>query len=216
MVEGVKGIIFLGPPGAGKGTQAKKMANFLNYSFISTGDILREEVLKQTELGKLAKNYMEKGRLVPDEIMLKIIEKNLQDSKTGFILDGFPRTLPQAEGLDDILKKNNLSIEKVFYLNASEEEIVKRLSSRRVCPECKKVYNLITDPPEKDEECDVCNVRLIKRADDEEDVIKTRLEVYKKDTEPLLKYYREKIVEIEGDASPEDVFDKIKSFFKAR
>ncbi len=214
MAEGVKGIIFLGPPGAGKGTQAKKVAHFLNYSFISTGDILREEVSKKTELGALAKKYMEKGELVPDDVMLKIIEKKLKYNKKGFILDGFPRTLQQAEGLDSIFRKNNISIEKVFCLSVSEEEIIKRLSSRRVCPGCKRIYNLITDPPEKNEKCDVCNVELIKRSDDKEDVIRKRLEVYKKDTELLLNYYREKIIDIEGNGSSEEIFEKIKKFFK--
>lgn len=214
MGEGVKGIIFLGPPGAGKGTQAKSLADFLGYSFISTGDILRDEVKGDTELGRLAKHYMEKGELVPDDIMLKMIEKRLKEVEKGFILDGFPRNLPQAEGLEEILKKNSWYVEKVFFLKVSEEEIIKRLTSRRVCPECKRIYNLITNSPKKDEICDHCNVKLIQRDDDKEDVIKRRLLVYKKDTEPLLKYYKNKLIEVEGEGKPSEVFERIKSFLK--
>uniref|UniRef100_A0A7V3ZTK3 Adenylate kinase n=2 Tax=candidate division WOR-3 bacterium TaxID=2052148 RepID=A0A7V3ZTK3_UNCW3 len=210
MVEEGKGFIFIGPPGSGKGTQAKKLAEFLNYSFISTGDILREEVKRNTKIGKFAKEYMEKGLLVPDDLMLKIIKKNLKKG-IRFILDGFPRTIEQAKGLDEILKKKSLKIEKVFYLNVDEDEIIKRLSSRRVCPLCKRIYNLLVERPKNDEICDICNVKLILRDDDKEEVIKKRIEVYKKDTEKLISYYKDKLIEIDGEGEPEKIFENIKN-----
>ncbi|MEO0267225.1 MAG: adenylate kinase [candidate division WOR-3 bacterium] len=210
MVEEGKGFIFIGPPGSGKGTQAKKLAEFLNYSFISTGDILREEVKRNTKIGKFAKEYMEKGLLVPDDLMLKIIKKNLKKG-IRFILDGFPRTIEQAKGLDEILKKKSLKIEKVFYLNVDEDEIIKRLSSRRVCPLCKRIYNLLVERPKNDEICDICNVKLILRDDDKEEVIKKRIEVYKKDTEKLINYYKDKLIEIDGKGEPEKIFENIKN-----
>ncbi|MEO0261217.1 MAG: adenylate kinase [candidate division WOR-3 bacterium] len=210
MVEEGKGFIFIGPPGSGKGTQAKKLAEFLNYSFISTGDILREEVKRNTKIGKFAKEYMEKGLLVPDDLMLKIIKKNLKKG-IRFILDGFPRTIEQAKGLDEILKKKSLKIEKVFYLNVDEDEIIKRLSSRRVCPLCKRIYNLLVERPKNDEICDICNVKLILRDDDKEEVIKKRIEVYKKDTEKLINYYKDKLIEIDGEGEPEKIFENIKN-----
>ncbi|MEO0240320.1 MAG: adenylate kinase [candidate division WOR-3 bacterium] len=210
MVEEGKGFIFIGPPGSGKGTQAKKLAEFLNYSFISTGDILREEVKRNTKIGKFAKEYMEKGLLVPDDLMLKIIKKNLKKG-IRFILDGFPRTIEQAKGLDEILRKKSLKIEKVFYLNVDEDEIIKRLSSRRVCPLCKRIYNLLVERPKNDEICDICNVKLILRDDDKEEVIKKRIEVYKKDTEKLINYYKDKLIEIDGKGEPEKIFENIKN-----
>lgn len=210
MVEEGKGFVFIGPPGSGKGTQAKKLAEFLNYSFISTGDILREEVKKNTKIGKFAKEYMEKGLLVPDEVMLKIIKKNLKKG-VNFILDGFPRTIEQAKGLDEILKKKFLRIEKVFYLNVNESEIIKRLSSRRVCPQCKKIYNLLIEKPKNDEVCDICNVKLILRDDDKEEVIRKRIEIYKKDTEKLIDYYKDKLIEIDGNGEIKKIFEDIKN-----
>ncbi len=209
MAEEGEVFIFIGPPGSGKGTQAKKISEFLNYSFISTGDILREEVKKKTKLGNMAKKYMEKGKLVPDDLMLKIIKKNLKKKK-GVILDGFPRTINQAKGLDEILKNKSLKIDNVFYLKVKDEEIIKRLSSRRICPKCQSIYNLITKKPKNDEVCDICNVKLIQRDDDKEEVIIKRLKVYNEETKELLNYYKDKILEIDGEGNPEDVFERIK------
>jgi len=209
MAEEGEVFIFIGPPGSGKGTQAKKISEFLNYSFISTGDILREEVKKKTKLGNMAKKYMEKGKLVPDDLMLKIIKKNLKKKK-GVILDGFPRTINQAKGLDEILKNKSLKIDNVFYLKVKDEEIIKRLSSRRICPKCQSIYNLITKKPKNDEVCDICNVKLIQRDDDKEEVIRKRLKVYNEETKELLNYYKDKILEIDGEGNPEDVFERIK------
>jgi len=209
MVEEGEVFIFIGPPGSGKGTQAKKISEFLNYSFISTGDILREEVKKKTKLGNMAKKYMEKGELVPDDLMLKIIKKNLKKKK-GVILDGFPRTINQAKGLDEILKNKSLKIDSVFYLKVKDEEIIKRLSSRRICPKCQNIYNLITKKQKNDEVCDICNVKLIQRDDDKEEVIIKRLKVYNEETKELLNYYKDKILEIDGEGNPEDVFERIK------
>jgi len=211
MVEEGKVFILIGPPGSGKGTQAKKVSEFLNYSFISTGDVLREEVKKKTKLGNIVKKYMEKGALVPDDLMLKIIKKNLKKKK-GIVLDGFPRTINQAKGLDEILKNKSLKIDKVFYLKVKEEEIIKRLSSRRICPKCQSVYNLITKKPKNDEVCDICNLKLIQRDDDKEEVIRKRLEVYNEETKELLNYYKDKILEINGEGNPEEVFEKIRKY----
>ena len=211
MVEEGKVFILIGPPGSGKGTQAKKVSEFLNYSFISTGDVLREEVKKKTKLGNIVKKYMEKGALVPDDLMLKIIKKNLKKKK-GIVLDGFPRTINQAKGLDEILKNKSLKIDKVFYLKVKDEEIIKRLSSRRICPKCQSVYNLITKKPKNDEVCDICNIKLIQRDDDKEEVIRKRLEVYNEETKELLNYYKDKILEINGEGNPEEVFEKIKKY----
>ena len=211
MVEEGKVFILIGPPGSGKGTQAKKISEFLNYSFISTGDILREEVKKKTKLGNIVKEYMEKGALVRDDLMLKIIKKNLKKKK-GIVLDGFPRTINQAKGLDEILKNKSLKIDKVFYLKVKDEEIIKRLSSRRICPKCQSVYNLITKKPKNDEVCDICNLKLIQRDDDKEEVIRKRLEVYNEETKELLNYYKDKILEINGEGNPEEVFEKIRKY----
>jgi adenylate kinase len=211
MAEEGKVFILIGPPGSGKGTQAKKISEFLNYSFISTGDILREEVKKNTKLGNMAKKYMEKGELVPDDLMLKIIKKNLKKKK-GVVLDGFPRNVEQAKGLDEILKIKSLKIDNVFYLKVKEEEIIKRLSSRRICPECQSIYNLITNKPKNDEVCDICNVKLIQRDDDKEEVIRKRLEVYKEKIRELLNYYKDKILEIDGEGNPDEVFERIKKY----
>jgi adenylate kinase len=203
-------IIFLGPPGAGKGTQAERLAEDLKIKKISTGDILREAVAKGTELGQRAKSYMEKGELVPDEIILGIIEEAINDEE-GFILDGFPRNINQAKALDEMLARKGLNITHVIFLDVPDEEIVKRIAYRRVCLKCGAVYNLIFNPPKEDEICNNCGSKLVQREDDREEVVRKRLEVYRDSTEALVKIYEERGVlrKIDGLGDREEVFRRI-------
>ncbi|HDD64583.1 MAG TPA: adenylate kinase, partial [Firmicutes bacterium] len=194
-------LILLGPPGAGKGTVGKKLSENWNIPLISSGDILRENVKKETHLGKKAKEYMEKGELVPDSIVTEVIKERIKmdDCKNGFILDGYPRNRKQAEILDGILENDN----KLLAVNlvADDEFLVKRLANRRVCEKCGAIYHLINMPPKKPGICDICGGKLIQREDDKEEIIRNRLKVYKKETAPLLNYYKEKGVlkEVRGD-----------------
>lgn len=204
-------IILLGPPGAGKGTQAQLLVKNHGFHQVSTGDILREAVKKGTELGMKAKGYMDKGELVPDNIILELIEDVIYGQKSArdnVIFDGFPRTVVQAEGLDRLLEKYSDRLNSVILLKVEDEELIRRLTSRRVCPECKAVYNLITSPPKKDEICDTCGSKLIQRDDDRLETVQNRLQVYRKQTEPLVEYYMRKEILKEVDASrpPQEVF----------
>jgi adenylate kinase len=187
-------LIFLGPPGAGKGTIAAKIKEAYGIAHISTGDILRENVKQGTPLGKLAERYMQAGDLVPDDIIVEMVENRLQepDCSEGFILDGFPRTLPQAEALDRILKKLKTKVDAVILLEVDDETIVKRLSGRRVCPKCGAIYNVSFNPPKADSLCDHCGERVIQRNDDKEEVVRQRLAVYRERTAPLIDYYLRK------------------------
>ncbi len=204
-------IIFLGPPGAGKGTQAERLAKDLGINKISTGDILREAVAKGTELGKKAKEYMEKGELVPDGIIVGIIEEAI-NSHRDFILDGFPRNIPQAESLDEMLSRKGLNITHVILLDVPDEEIIKRISYRRVCVNCGRVYNLIFNPPKEDEICDVCGSKLVQREDDKEEVVRNRLKVYRESTEVLIDFYDKRglLVRVDGVGDYEEVYERIK------
>jgi adenylate kinase len=204
-------IIFLGPPGAGKGTQAERLAEDLKIKKISTGDILREAVAKGTELGQRAKLYMERGELVPDEIILGIIEEAINDEE-GFILDGFPRNINQAKALDEMLSRKALNITHVIFLDVPDEEIIKRIAYRRVCLNCGAVYNLIFNPPKEDEICNNCGSKLVQRGDDREEVVRKRLEVYRDSTEALIRIYEERGVlrKIDGLGDREEVFRRIK------
>jgi len=210
-------LLFFGPPGAGKGTQAKKVAKEFDIVHISTGDILRDAVSKGTELGKKAKAIMDRGELVSDEIMNRLVKEKLEELDS-FILDGYPRTLDQAKFLDQATKELKKEIDAAILIDVSEEEIVKRISNRRVCPNCGKVYNLISLKPKEDEKCDVCGTKLIQRDDDKEEVVRERYKVYKKNTEPVIEYYRKnnKIITIDGAQNVEDVtkelFNILRSF----
>ncbi len=206
-----KNLVFLGPPGAGKGTQAKRLAQELGLMHISTGDILREAVKKGTPLGKKAKEYMDKGELVPDDLIVALIEE-VMPPEGGVIFDGFPRTIAQAEALDEMLSKKGMGIDAVVLFDVPDEVVVERLSGRRVCPSCGAVYHIKFNPPENDEVCDRCGAKLIQRDDDREEVVRNRLEVYRRQTEPLIEYYERKGILIRLDASKEieEVYQELK------
>lgn len=206
-------IIIFGPPGAGKGTQAKMLAERLGIPHIATGDMLREAVKAGTELGKLAKQYMDRGELVPDDIVVGIVEERLSqpDCSKGFILDGFPRTIKQAEALDSVLARLKMRVDVVINLEVGEDEIVKRLSLRRTCRNCGAVYHLVFNPPKEDEKCDKCGGPLYQRDDDREETVRNRLRVYRQQTEPLLNYYRQRglLKDIDGEGSINEVFTEV-------
>ena len=205
-------IIFLGPPGAGKGTQAQLLKERNDFIQVSTGDLLREAVKNQTELGKLAKKYMDEGKLVPDDLIISLIKEKLQEyADKNIIFDGFPRTIPQAESLDNLLSHLDKSINAVILFKIEDEEVVKRLTGRRVCPSCGAVYHVVYNPPKIDEICDKCETKLIQRDDDKEEVIRKRLEVYHQQTKPLIEYYKNKILEIDATDNPENIYNKILS-----
>ncbi len=208
--------IFLGAPGTGKGTQAAVLAEKFSIPQISTGDILRKAVKDGTELGKKAKIIMESGGLVSDDIIIGLIEERLAqtDCAAGYILDGFPRTIVQAESLDDILKDAS-PIKAVIYFDVNEDEIVKRLTSRRTCSQCGYNYNMITDPPPADNVCRICGGTVIQRDDDKEVTVKNRLVVYKEKTEPLKKYYEKqnKLRVINGNRDVEEVRAELIEFY---
>ncbi|RMI01337.1 MAG: adenylate kinase [Calditrichaeota bacterium] len=211
-------VILLGAPGVGKGTQAKLLMEKYHIPQISTGDILRAEVKKGTPLGQQVRAIMERGDLVSDEIILQIVENRLKqpDCANGFILDGFPRTVPQAEGLAEILQKLGNVRLKVVEISVPDEEIVRRLTSRRLCPQCGTLYNLLSSPPANDEICDHCGAHLIQRDDDTEETVRKRLAVYRNSTEPLIEYYRRQGVlqEVNGLQPIEKVFEAIERALK--
>ncbi|MGI6778477.1 MAG: adenylate kinase [Acetivibrionales bacterium] len=198
-------IVLLGPPGAGKGTQACILAEKLDIPHISTGDIFRSNIKKGTELGKKAKEFIDKGLLVPDEITINIIKDRLlqDDCKKGFILDGFPRTIAQAEYLEEALKNLGMPLDYAVSIEVPDERIIKRLSGRRVCPKCGATYHIIYCAPKKDGICDKCNEGIIQRDDDKEETIIIRLKTYHRQTEPLLDFYKKagKLIKVESTES---------------
>ncbi len=202
-------IALLGEPGSGKGTQAKSLAKKYGFPHISTGDIFRKEIAGNTDLGLQVEEYVKSGRLVPDELTFKIVSQRLEfnDCTRGFFLDGFPRTVEQAETLSAKLTQEKRPLDKVLYLQMTEEEVVKRLSSRRECDKCRRIYNLISQPPQTPDVCDLDNGKLVQREDDVPETIKKRLVVFANLTEPLISYYRgEGVLEtINGDRPIEEV-----------
>ena len=186
-------ILMLGAQGTGKGTVASILSEKLNIPQVSTGDIFRKNIAEQTELGKLADSYISKGNLVPDDVTIKIVEDRLKqdDGKEGIILDGFPRTIKQAEELDKILEKENKKVDMVINLTTPKEEIIERIVNRRVCSnqECKTVYNIVLNPPKVEGICDKCGSKLLQRKDDNVETVESRIDTYLKNTSPLVEYY---------------------------
>ena len=197
-------LILLGAPGAGKGTQAEVICNHLSVPTISTGNIIRAALKAETEMGLKAKEFINNGQLVPDEVVIGIIKERLaeDDCKNGFILDGFPRTIPQAEALDEM----GIEIDKVIDIEVADEKIVERMSGRRVCPACGNSYHLLYKKPEKDGICNACGAELIIRADDHPDTVKERLDIYHSQTEPLKEFYgkKNKLFIVEGQEEVAD------------
>lgn len=206
-------LVLLGAPGAGKGTQAKKLIDKYGIPQISTGDILRKAVADGTPLGKEAKSYMDSGGLVPDSVVIGLVKERLaqDDCKNGYILDGFPRTTPQAEELDRVLAGMGSPLETALSVDVDSEILMKRLTGRRTCKSCQQMYNIHFTPPQKDGVCDKCGGELFQRDDDREDTIKNRLEVYEKSTAPLIDYYGKKNIlkSVEGMGSVDDIFKKV-------
>ena len=190
----LKNIILMGPPGAGKGTLAKQLKQALNLVHISTGDMFRENIKGGTELGLLAKSYIDRGDLVPDQVTIDMLKDRLakEDCANGFLLDGFPRTLPQAEALEKLSKEINRPIEVVVNLDCNNEELIRRISGRRVCKNCGAPYHIVTMKPKVEGVCDLCGGPLYQRADDNEEALKVRLDHYVHDTKPLLDFYAER------------------------
>lgn len=211
-------LVLLGPPGAGKGTQSIVLSKKYDIPHISTGDILRESVKKSLPLGLKAKSYMDKGELVPDEIVTGIVADRLKDADTkkGYILDGFPRTVKQAEDLDAALKSLGSSIDMAVYFDTSEATAIERLSGRRVCKACGFNYHIKNIPPKKYGICDKCGKELFQRPDDKEDTVRNRLKVYEAQTKPLIEYYTKKgiIKEVSGDLGVDGLFEVLSKIFR--
>jgi adenylate kinase len=204
-------IIFLGPPGAGKGTQARELARESSVPQIATGDMLREAMAAGTALGREAKQYYDRGELVPDDLILRMIQERLgqPDAARGFLFDGFPRNLAQAEALERLVKELGHSIDGVFYLDVGEPELLRRLTGRRVCRKCGETFHVVSNPPKSTGVCDTCGGELYQRPDDAEATVKNRLAVYAKQTKPLLEYYRARdlVTTIQG----EDTIDAVRA-----
>ena len=206
-------VILIGPPGSGKGTQAKMLAAKARIPHVSTGDILREAVKNQTELGRKAAPIMAAGQLVPDDLMVGIIRDRLKqpDAGGGFILDGFPRTVVQAEKLDQLLNGNGADKVRVVSLLVPDEVIVGRIAARRTCPSCGAIYHRESSPPKQDNVCDRCGAKLTSRADDTEGAVRTRLEAFRRQTTPVVGYYRNKswLKEVNGLGTVQEVFERL-------
>lgn len=209
-------VILLGPPGSGKGTQTKMLSEALHIPQISTGDLFREHLKKETSLGVKAKEYMNAGKLVPDQLVLEMVDERIKadDCKSGYLLDGFPRTLPQAEAIEDKLLKNAKTV--VLNLMVDDDVIIKRAEGRLVCKQCGSIYNRYFSPPANEGVCDKCGGPLYHRDDDKANVVQERLKVYNDQTKPLLDYYKKHhgLINVEGDKSTEVVFTELKSHIK--
>lgn len=204
-------IILLGPPGAGKGTQARRLAEKLRVPQIAAGDLLRAAREKRTPLGLKAEGYMTAGKLVPDDLVIEMVRERLgaDDCRTGFILDGFPRTTAQAEALDRLLSAGGLKVDRVVHVAVEPEELVRRLSGRRQCRKCGENYHLTFHPSKDGGCCDRCGGVLFQRDDDREEVIRKRLEVYQRETSPLVAYYRKLLREVNGTGPIDEIFQAI-------
>ncbi|MCI4458531.1 MAG: adenylate kinase [Thermocrinis sp.] len=208
-------LVFLGPPGAGKGTQAKLLSQRMGFLHLSTGDLLREAVKNQTPLGKKAKEYMDRGELVPDELIVQLIEETMPKDGN-VILDGFPRTVNQALALEEMLRAKGEKISKVLFFDVPDEVIIDRLSGRRVCSKCGAVYHVKYYPPKVEGVCDLCGGTLVQRDDDKEEVVRKRLEVYRKQTQPLIEFYQERgiIYKLDAGKGVEELFEEVKGLVR--
>lgn len=209
-------IVFLGPPGSGKGTQARRLADEYAIPQVSTGDLLRAAVSANTRLGEMAKSYMEKGELVPDDLVLEMIKERLDapDAQKGFILDGFPRNLAQAEALAALLNEMQKPLDRVIFFEVDRDQLVKRIAGRRTCARCGATYNIYFAPPKKEGVCDVCgSTDLVQRSDDNEETVGNRLEVYDKQTKPLIDFYAHQgiLKAINGMGTMDEVYARIKT-----
>jgi adenylate kinase len=208
-------LIFLGPPGAGKGTQAQRLSKDFRLPYIATGDMLREAVKEGTELGQKAKEYMDAGDLVPDDLIIAMITETMEDpeSDDGFILDGFPRNVPQADALTGAMEERDRRITAVLLIEVEDEEVVRRISGRRVCVKAGHTYHVDSDPPKHEGVCDQDGSRLIQRDDDKPETVKKRLDTYHGQTEPLVEYYEERnlLRRFDGSRPPTDVHDHIRA-----
>lgn len=213
-----KNIILMGPPGAGKGTLAKQLMSAFDLVHISTGDMFREAIKAGTDLGKLAKSYIDRGDLVPDEVTIGIVKERLgqDDCEKGYLLDGFPRTLPQAEALKELSREVNRPIEVVVNLDCDNAELIRRISGRRVCKTCGAPYHVVTLKPKVEGVCDLCGGPLYQRADDNEEALKVRLEHYVQDTKPLLDFYAKEglLKSFDSLVGKEQLFDQVSEFLK--
>ena len=206
-------LILFGAPGAGKGTQAAELVKKYNLVHISTGEMFRSAIAKQTAMGKLANSYISKGNLVPDEVTVELVKERLaqEDCKNGFILDGFPRTLPQAKCLELICRELNIKIDYVIDIEVSPDEVIKRLSGRRICSKCGASYHLILNPSRVSETCDICSAKLTTRKDDNAASVAVRIETYQIQTKPLIEFYSGKgiLIQVNGQQDIDSVFNEI-------
>ena len=213
-------LLFLGPPGAGKGTQARELAREWDVPQVATGDMLREAMSSGTALGREAKQYYDKGNLVPDDVILRMVAERLRqpDATKGFILDGFPRTIAQADGLAKMLDEIGQKLDAVIYLDVSEPELVRRLTGRRLCRNCQSPYHVVSAPPQREGVCDKCGGELYQRVDDSEATVRNRLQVYETQTSPLLDYYRQRglLRTVSGEGAVEKIRQALREAAGAR
>jgi len=213
-------IVFLGPPGAGKGTQARELAREWSVPHVATGDMLREAVAAGTALGREAKTHMDKGALVPDDIIIGMIAERLRqaDARPGFLLDGFPRTIAQAEGLERLLKDLGQPLERVIYFEVAEPELVRRLTGRRVCRACGHSFHVVSNPPRREGVCDACGGELYQRVDDSDATVRNRLTVYRTQTQPLLDWYAGKglLTRITGEGAIDEIGRRVQDAAQGR